>query len=281
MAETRWATSGNLQLWTEGFGDPADPPVLLVMGMCAQGITWPDAFVEQLADGGRYVVRYDHRDTGQSDTVDYDAEPYALADLAEDAVAVLDAHQLESAHVVGASMGGMLGQLLALHRPERVRTMTAIMSSPVSGDRSQLPGPDEEFLAAMQEAAIAPPSGRDERIEHGVKIWRVLSGSLPFDEDEVRRSAERTIDRARVPGSELNHQRAISSLGDGTPDLAMITAPTLVAHGTEDPLLALAHGQALAERIPGAQLMRLEGMGHSLPSPAREEIAGGVLKHTA
>lgn len=281
MAETRWANSGDLQLWTEASGDPGDPPVLLVMGMCAQGVTWPDSFVQQLVDGGRYVVRYDHRDTGQSDTVDYDAAPYALTDLAADATAVLDAHGLESAHVVGASMGGMIGQLLALHQPHRVRTLTAIMSSPVGGDRSQLPGPSEAFLTAMQEAAAAPPSSREQRLEHAVTIWRVLSGSLPLDEDEVRRSAERTLDRARVPGSELNHQRAISTLGDGDPDLARITAPTLVAHGTEDPLLAPEHGEALAARIPDAQLMRLEGMGHSLPSPAREQIAEAVLKHTA
>ena len=280
MAE-HWARSGNLQLWTESFGDPADPPVLLVMGMCAQGVTWPDDFVAQLVDQGRHVVRYDHRDTGQSDTVDYDAAPYALTELAEDAVAVLDAHQLDSAHIVGASMGGMIGQLLALHHPSRVRTLTAIMSSPVGGDRSHLPAPSEQFLTAMHDAATAPPATRDERIEHGVTIWRVLSGSLPMDEDEVRRSAARTLDRARVPGSELNHQRAISTLGDGDPDLSTITTPTLVVHGTEDPLLALPHGEALAERIPGARLVRIDGMGHSLPSPAREQIAEEILKHTS
>lgn len=276
-----WARSGNLALWTEDLGDPADPPVLLVMGMCAQGITWPDDFVAQLVSQGRYVVRYDHRDTGQSDTVDYNTSPYTLTELAEDAVAVLDAHELGSAHVVGASMGGMLGQLLALHHPSRVRTLTAIMSSPVGGDRSQLPAPDEQFFAAMQEAATTPPSSHEERIEHGIKTWRVLSGSLPLDENEARSFTERSLARARVPGSELNHQRAISSLGDGDRDLARITAPTLVVHGTEDPLLALPHGEALADRIPGARLLRIEGMGHSLPSPAREQIAEEIREHTS
>lgn len=278
----RWVGSGELRLWSENVGDPSDAPVLLVMGMCAQGISWPDDFVQQLVDGRRHVVRYDHRDTGRSDTVDYTAHPYTLADLAEDAVAVLDAHGIDSAHVVGASMGGMIGQLLALRHPQRVRSLTAIMSSPVGGDRSQLPAPSQEFLRTAQEGATNPPATREERVEHALRTWRVLAGSLSLDEDEVRRTTERALDRARRPGSELNHQKAISSTGfDNAPRLSDITAPTLVVHGTEDPLLPLAHGEALAERIPHAELIRVEGMGHSLPAPARGRIAKAALDHTA
>ena len=279
---TRLVRSADLQLWSEDFGDPADSPVLLVMGMCAQGITWPDAFVQQLVDNGRYVIRYDHRDTGQSDTVDFAARPYTLGDLTRDAAAVLDAHELDSAHIVGASMGGMIGQLLALRHHERVRTLTTIMSTPVAGDRSQLPPPSQEFLRTTAEAAKAPPTNRAERIEHGLRISRVLAGSLPFDEDEVRRNTERALDRSRRPGSEHNHQQAINSTGPAEDQtLAAITTPTLVIHGTEDPLLPLAHGEVLAERITDSQLIRVEGMGHSLPAPVQDRIAKATLDHTS
>jgi pimeloyl-ACP methyl ester carboxylesterase len=141
MVETKFVTSGGLRLWTERSGAPEDPAVLLVMGTSAPAIGWPDelveALVEALVEGGRQVLRFDHRDTGRSDCVDFAARPYTLADLAADTVAVLDGHDVAAAHVVGASLGGAVAQWLAVHRPERVRTLTAIMTGPMGHD----PGP--------------------------------------------------------------------------------------------------------------------------------------------
>ncbi|WP_345409282.1 alpha/beta hydrolase [Nonomuraea salmonea] len=258
---------------------------------------WPDELVRVLVAGGRQVIRFDHRDTGRSDWVDFSVHPYTAADLADDAVAVLDAYDIATAHVVGASLGGVVAQLLGVHRPERVAALTLIMSAPMGVDQGPawaralagqepdpgaLPPPHPRLLAHLMSPVLR--TTREEILAAAVETWRVLSGDvLPFDEDGARRQAEYAHDEAGDPATAGNHDLAGRTL---TPDrlapLSEIRAPTLVVHGTEDPLLPLPHGEALAALIPGARLETVEGMGHSLLSegvPGR--VAELILSHGA
>lgn len=297
--ETAFVNSGSLRLWTERFGDPAAPVVLLVMGTSAQGIGWPDELVEVLAAGGRQVIRFDHRDTGQSDSVDFAAAPYTIGDMARDALAVLDGHRVTAAHIAGASLGGRIGQLLAVHYPRRVRTLTAIMTSPMGyqagpawaralagqpPEPGDLPAPSAEFLRHVAAMAGSPPVTPEERVSAGVETWRILNGTaLPFDADAARRHVEASMARARDFEAASHHDLAGRQM---TPErraaLSRITAPVLVIHGSADPLLPLQNGQALAALIPGARFETVPGMGHGFFSPGiPTEIARLILDHTA
>lgn len=294
-----FALSGSLRLWTERFGDPADPVVLLIMGTSEQGIGWPDELVEALVKGRRQVIRFDHRDTGQSDCVDFGAAPYTIADMARDALAVLDTYDMTTAHIAGASLGGAIGQILAVHHPGRVRTLTAIMTYPMgyeagpawarslAGEPPQpgdLPAPDPEFLRHVTAMASSPPSTPAERVTANVETWRILNGTtLPFDADAACRHVEASIARARDFRAATHHDLAGRQM---TPErqapLSRITAPTLVIHGTDDPLRPLANGQAVAALIPGARFEVIPGMGHGFFSPGiPARIAQLILDHTA
>ena len=297
-AETTFVQSSGLRLWTERFGDPVDPAVLLIMGTAAQGIGWPDELVTALVEGGRQVVRFDHRDTGRSDCVDFAARPYTLADMATDAVAVLDGHAIGAAHIVGASLGGAIGQWLAVHRPERVRTLTAIMTGPMGADAGpawaralagqapdpgDLPPPAPSVLDHLMRTARRPRTSRAEHVAAGLETWRVLNGdALPFDEDAARRNVETSYDRANDFAAAANHDLAGRAMtADRRVPLSSITAPTLVVHGTDDPLRPLPHGEALAAQIPGARLRTVPGMGHGFFSPGLpRHIAELILEHT-
>jgi pimeloyl-ACP methyl ester carboxylesterase len=277
-----------IEIWCEDFGRPGDPALLLVMGATAQGILWPDELCRSLATGGRHVIRYDNRDTGQSTCFDFAKQPYTLADMARDAVGLLDAFEISRAHVVGASMGGMIGQTLAIDHPERVRTLTSIMSSPAApgigemtgGAASELPGPAPRVLEAI--AAQKPNPTREERIEAAVRLWRALSGSgEPFNEAEVREREALVLSRAKNPDAALNHGLAVGMSPDRREALRKVKIPTLVIHGTDDPILPLPHGQATADAIPGARLLVIEGMGHDFPTYARARILDAILEHTA
>jgi pimeloyl-ACP methyl ester carboxylesterase len=287
-----------MRLWTERIGSPDRPAVLLIMGTSAQGIGWPDELVDVLVAGGRQVIRFDHRDTGRSTCVDFAARPYALADMAADAVAVLDGHHVAAAHIAGASLGGAIAQWLALHRPERVLTLTAIMTGPLDHDAGpawartlagqdpdpgDLPPPSQRFLRHLAERAAMPQTTREERICAGLETWRVLNGDvLPFDEQAARRFTETSYDRATDFAAAANHDRAGQQM---TPDrltpLSNITAPALVIHGTADPLRPLPHGQAVAAQIPHARLEAVPGMGHGFFSPGLPRHIGQlILGHT-
>ena len=288
-----------LRLWTERFGDPADPVVLLIMGTSAQAIGWPDELVEVLVHGRRQVIRFDHRDTGRSDCVDFAAEPYSIGDMALDALAVLDGHRVTAAHIVGASLGGAIGQLLALHYPHRVRTLTAIMTSPVGyqggpawaralagqpPEPGDLPVPSREFLRHVAATVGSPPALPAERVAADVETWRILNGgTLPFEADAARRYVETAIARARDFRAAANHDLAGRQM---TPErqapLSGIATPVLVIHGTSDPLLPPAHGRALAAAIPGAQFHEIPGMGHGFFSPGIPvHVARLIVDHTA
>ncbi|OEJ97810.1 hydrolase [Streptomyces thermolilacinus SPC6] len=287
--------AGELQLWTEEFGDPDDPAVLLVMGAGAQGVQWNDGFVRRLVAGGRRVIRYDHRDAGRSSTVDFATRPYTVADMAADALAVLDGLGVERAHFVGASLGGVIAQRLAATHPDRMLTLTALASTPLGTDMAdivsramtgqpslpgQLPPPTPELLALL---ASAPPraTSLEGHIASRMPLWRLLHGpELPFDEEEYRAMETRVYERARDLSAALNHTLA-GAAGFGAAEvLAGVAVPVLVLHGTADPMFPFAHGEALAAAIPGARLVPLPGMGHTLPSLLDGRLAEEVLRHT-
>ncbi|MBE1582147.1 alpha/beta fold hydrolase [Nonomuraea angiospora] len=289
----------NVEIWSEEFGAATDEPILLVMGSMSQGVLWPDEFVGRLTAGGRRVVRYDHRDTGRSGTVDFEKEPYTWGDIKDDVLRVLDAHGLDSAHLVCHSAGGLLGQLIAVERPERVRSLTVIGSSPLGGGEGMvimralmgqpqpegsLPEPVAEFVAHYRGLMAAPPPvDRRERIEAMIAEQRVLHGTaLPFDEDAARRLQERIFDRARDLDAVVNHRLAAMARPDFEPVgvLDRVKAPTLVIEGTHEPAKP-GHGAIIAGQIPGARLMMVEGMGHTLPPEVHEELAAAILAHTS
>jgi pimeloyl-ACP methyl ester carboxylesterase len=282
--------ANGVDIWTEDFGDPSNPTILLVMGAGGQAILWPDEFIDALVAGEKHVIRYDNRDVGQTTCFDFEKDPYTIADMAADAVAVLDAYGVGQADIVGASMGGMIVQTVALNASDRVRTMTSIMSTPLAGGFmaaimgggvAGLPGPEQKVRDIMALNA-EPPKSDEERIDRAVQQWRVLAGTMaPFDEDEVRDRERRILARAKNIDAANNHQFAVASSPDRTDDLARITAPTLVVHGTRDPILPYAHGEATAKAIPGAKLLAIEGMGHEIPAPAIPILTGAILDHTA
>ncbi|MEE9279891.1 MAG: alpha/beta hydrolase [Myxococcota bacterium] len=292
MAE-RTIQGNGIEIWTEDFGNLEHPPILLVMGASAQGILWTHDFIQPLVNSGRYVIRYDNRDTGQTTCFDFEKQPYTLGDMARDAVAVLDAYGLRAAHVIGASMGGMIGQTVAIDHPDRILTLTSIMSTPggssvadAIGDSGPagetLPGPSDELMEVVLKQQADPPRTREERIANKVELFRHLTGSLaPFDEPTYQELFEREYARARDWDAQNNHGLAIAASPDRRDALAGVSTPTLVIHGTEDPILPYEHGVATAKAIPGAELVSIAGMGHELPAPALERITGAILRHTA
>src|SRR4051794_33755227 len=277
---------GGIELAYERFGDPAGPPLLLVMGLATQMLGWPDEFCAGLAARGLSVVRFDNRDIGLSTHL-HDAPPpdlaaatlgdassasYTLSDMARDAAGLLDALELQSAHVVGASMGGMIAQTLAIEHPERVRTLTSIMST--TGDPS-VGGATEAALGAL----LAPPARtRAEAIERTVATYRVIgSPAYELDEAALRERAGRAFDRAYDAAGVARQLLAILASGDRTPRLRELRVPTLVIHGADDPLVAVSGGRATAAAIPGAEPLEVDGMGHDLPRALWPSITDRIV----
>ena len=277
---------GGVRLCAETFGERADPAILLIAGAASSMDAWEDPFCARLADGLRFVIRYDHRDTGQSTASPPGAPGYTGADLVGDALAILDALGVARAHLVGISAGGGIAQQLAIEHPERVATLT-LLSTTLVGPRpagvGDLPPPTEAMRAFMAADHPAPDwSDRAAVVEHVVAGERPYAGSLGFDEERVRARAERVVDRTLdVEASLTNHW----ILPEGPPSRAgvdSIEAPTLVLHGSDDPLFPLAHGEALAGAITGASLLRLPGVGHELPPPATwDVVVPAILRHTS
>ena len=280
----RLAANG-VDLCVQTFGEAADPSILLIGGAECSMDWWEDEFCELLAAGPRFVIRYDQRDTGQSITYLPGAPEYDGTDLTADAVGVLDALGIERAHIVGMSSGGGVGQELALEYADRVATLTLISTSPVGprpADRPDLPPMSPELASRFTEAAPEPDwSDRQAVIDHIVEGLRPFSGSLPFDEAGQRALVERVVDRTiNIESSMKNHWL----LEEGEPvrkPVSEITAPTLVLHGTEDPLFPYEHGEALAREIPRACLIPMEGAGHELPPrPLWNLVVSAILEHT-
>jgi len=290
MAE-RIIDSNGIRLWTEDFGDRRNPTLLLVMGASAQGIQWPEAFIQPFVDKGFHVIRFDNRDTGQSSCFDFAKQPYTLDDLGNDALGVLDAYEVDAAHVAGASMGGMITQTLMIRQPKRVRSATIIMSSPLAGSVDGVPmlrsddlaGPDPKWLGEMMQLQTSMPTSTPaELVDMRVAMFTKLAGRLPVDTAGLRDIATREVGRAIDFAAQANHSLAIgaSSPHDRRPLLRKTSIPTLVVHGTDDPILPYAHGKALAEAIPGAKLVTIDGMGHDLPVQVWPQIIGEMIAVT-
>jgi pimeloyl-ACP methyl ester carboxylesterase len=271
--------ANGVELCTESFGDPDDPPILLVMGIGASMLWWEEGFCRMLADGGRFVVRYDHRDTGRSVTYEHGRPGYTGSDLVDDAAAVLDAHGIAAAHVVGVSAGGAFAQLLALDHPDRVRSLVLISTSAALPVDRALPPPTEAFGRFVSSARV-DWSDAESVIDYQVEYMRMLTGGeRPFDEAAGRDLVRRDVERARDYAAVQNHD-VIPDDPRERPPLSAIAAPTLVIHGTADPMFPLEHGEALAAEIPGARLLRLDGAGHGVDRADWEPIADAILEHT-
>jgi pimeloyl-ACP methyl ester carboxylesterase len=279
MAE-RMIEANGVRLCTESFGDPADPPILLVMGLGASMLWWEEDFCRMLANRDRFVLRYDHRDTGRSVTYEPGGPGYTGADLVADAVGVLDAHGIQAAHVVGVSAGGGFAQLLALDHPDRVRSLVLISTSPVTpGDRG-LPPPTTQFVAFVT-ATEVDWSNTNSVVDYLVDYSRVLAGGQrPFDEAAARELVRRDAARARDFATARNHD-VLADGGQSHRPLSSVTAPTLVIHGTADPMFPLEHGEALVDEIPGAMLLVLPRAGHGVERTDWPTIVRAIVAHTA
>jgi pimeloyl-ACP methyl ester carboxylesterase len=288
------ATVNGVKITFETAGDPAAPALLLIMGLGMQLTGWPDDFVDELVELGFYVIRLDNRDSGLSDKFDHAGTPnlalaviktlvrwplkgpYSLEDMAIDALGVLDALGVAKAHVVGASMGGMIAQLVAAHHPERVLSLTSIMSS--SGRRG-LPGPTRAARAVLFKRP-ADPKDFESLVTHGANVFRVIgSPAYPTPDKALRARVGAQIRRNACPGGVLRQMVAIAASGDRSALLATIRVPTLVIHGAADPLVPLACGQDTARLVPDSRLEVIEGMGHDLPAQLIERLASLIDAH--
>ena len=272
--------ANGVELCTEPFGDPADPPILLIMGIGGSMLWWEEGFCRMLADDRRFVIRYDHRDTGRSVTYEPGHPEYTGADLVADAAGVLDAYGIPTAHVVGVSAGGAFAQLLALDFPDRVLSLVLISTSRALPGERGLPPPTEEFARFVTTAEV-DWTDAESVIEYLVDYSRLLAGGQrPLDETAARELARRDVDRARNFAAAQNHD-AIPDDGRSPEPLSSITAPTLVIHGAADPMFPVEHGEALADEIPDARLLRLEGAGHGVYRADWETIVRAIVDHTA
>ena len=281
----------SINIWYETFGKSNHVPILLIMGAGSQGLLWTDDFCNRLANHNFYVIRYDHRDTGLSTCVDYEKHPYTLKDLANDALGLLDKLRLPKAHVIGLSMGGYIAQLLEIDHPERLISVTIMMSTPnhmvfmnaLVGNNmyiSDLPKPKDEVITFFSK----PPrdlNSKKKTIDYSLATWKLLNGpQAPFDEAYWRSLIIKHYDRIQNHIAQYNHGKAcFASPEDRTPLLKNVNIPTLVIHGTEDPLLPVEHGRVLAKTIPNAKLVIIEGMGHALNPVFQQGIIEAFLKH--
>ncbi len=273
-------TIERLQIVSEAFGDPADPPLLLIMGAMASMLWWPEALCRNLADAGLFVIRYDNRDTGRSTKYPPGKPPYTFDDMADDAMRVLDSHGLQSAHVVGMSAGGMIAQLVALKHPSRVISLTVISSSPMGMDTSHLPGATAAYSEHSAEGAKVDWSNHDQVVDFIVRDARAIAGTAhPFDEARARAFVEQ--DYARSGGFESATNHFLLKGGDAWKGrLREMTAPLLVIHGTADPIFPVEHGEALAKAVAGAKIVRIEGGGHELHPGDWTVISAAIVAHT-
>jgi pimeloyl-ACP methyl ester carboxylesterase len=289
MPEQICTVSGDVELCYETFGDPADPAMLLTMGLATQMLGWHEDFCAALAERGFHVIRFDNRDVGRSQRMngtvpsvmqllrrDKRAASYTLDDMAGDAVGLLDHLGIDQAHVVGASMGGMIAQTMAARFPERVLSLVSWMSN--TGARwSGQPSPRLYHVLLK-----TPPRDRERYMEHAVWVFsKIGSPGFERDDDDLRRIAGLSYDRGINPAGTSRQLAAIIASGDRTPLLRTITAPTLVIHGTKDKLVPPSGGRATARAIPGARLLLIEGMGHDIPRGAWPQILDAIEQNAA
>jgi pimeloyl-ACP methyl ester carboxylesterase len=275
----RMIKANGVELCTEPFGDPDNPPILLIMGVGASMLWWDVDFCRRLAAGDRYVIRYDHRDTGRSTAFPPGNPGYTGAALITDALAVLDGYGIPAAHLVGLSAGGAIAQRVALDHAERVCSLVLVSTSPAVPGTQALPPPTEAFGQFFATAQV-DWTDRESVIRYHVDYWRALAGDRPFDEPACRELVRRDLARARDFAAAQNHDL----IADGGPShraLSSISIPTLVVHGTADPMFPFPHGLALAEQIPSARLLPLDGAGHGIDRADWSAVLPAIWSHTA
>ena len=281
--------ANGIEICTDSFGDSDAPAILLIMGASASMILWEDAFCHRLAEGGRFVIRFDNRDVGRTTVCPPGQLNYSMQDMADDAVGVLDFYGVEQAHIVGASMGGMIAQIVGIRHAQRVLSLVPIMSSPDPGavtdamegkpTRYQLSPPAPRILEMASSTHNLDWNNHSELLESRVRNFGMSVGTAyAYDESSRRDLFRREIERATNYQSSQNHQLVVGLTDRWFERLESIQAPTLVIHGTDDPILPIDHGQALADSIPGAQLMVLEGVGHELPEPEYDSVITAILE---
>jgi pimeloyl-ACP methyl ester carboxylesterase len=271
-----------IDICAESFGNPKNPAVLLIMGATCSMVFWDEEFCQRLADTGRYVIRHDNRDVGRSIAYEPGTSHYTVVDMADDAVGVLDAYSIDQAHIVGMSLGGMIAQIIALKHPQRVLTITLMMSSIYGSDDSDrdLPPMDERILAYHANGATLNWSDEESIANYLVSGSGLLSGSKhKFDEKRAYKQVRKEIKRANNLLSMFNHALL---KGDASYEgrLKGINVPALVIHGTEDTVLPYEHGLALAKEIPNASLLTLEGTGHEVHFDDWDHIINAISNHT-
>lgn len=268
-------------LATERFGSPHDPALVLVMGATASRGWWPDAFCKGLAARGLHVIRYDNRDTGQSTTCPPGAPDYTVEDMADDILAVLDAENLASAHIMGMSLGGYLAQMAALKAPGRIRSLILYASEPLGWTGPDLPGIAPGFMALFTGFAATDWSDVAAYVAFQLPLMRFCAGSaFPFDARACETMLRVEYARAINPASAFNHGAA-QSTDDWSGAVYRLDVPVLILHGTEDPILPIEKGRALAAAIRGARLVEVPGLGHEIPARLvprlLDEVAGFAL----
>jgi pimeloyl-ACP methyl ester carboxylesterase len=287
-SEERFARVGDLEICWQEFGDPDDPPILMIMGLGAQMILWPDELCGLLAGEGFRVIRFDNRDAGRSTILgdapmgtvpralagEIPAGAYSLSDMGGDAAGLLDALGIEAAHVVGSSLGGMIAQTLALEHPERVLSLASIMST--TGNRAV----GEASPTGIEALTAVPPPDRDGFVTALVEARRRIgSPGFPFDAERANRIAALGFDRGHHPKGTIRQAIAIIKSGDRTERLAEIRVPTVVIHGEDDPLIGVSGGRATAAAIPGAKLVVIPGMGHDFPAGVWARVANEIAEN--
>ncbi|MHA1930986.1 MAG: alpha/beta fold hydrolase [Promethearchaeota archaeon] len=288
------AKANDIEIEYETFGDPSDKPLLLINGLGSQMINWDEGFIQCLVEHGFFVIQFDNRDVGLSTKIEETGEPdmmqaylaiqagkpfeppYTVEDMADDAVGLLDALNIEKAHICGFSMGGTIVQVIAYRHPTRVLSLTSISSSTGNPD---IPRGDPEVGRVM--ATPAPPD-RDGYVEYYVKLRRLLNGSIfPYDEVKNRDYAGRAYDRSFYPPGISRQSLALMIGGNRKSKLASITVPTLIIHGADDPIVRVEGGKDTHEAIPGSELIIIEGMGHFIPPETWERISDAIKTNTA
>ena len=282
-------TANGIQIEYDTFGDNSSPALLLVMGGGSQMIFWEVEFCELLAKRGHFVIRFDNRDIGLSTKFEKAGIPdimaatkgehvnpaYTLDDMADDAVGLLDVLGIETAHICGASVGGMIAQVISYRHPERILSLTSIMSS--TGN-PELPQIEPDVLAEVYKPV---PDERDAYIEHHVNMWRKhWSPGFPFNEKRLRTLMSESYDRSYYPQGMARQSAAVLAHGYQRLSIASIKVPTLVIHGNKDPFMPIEGGKETAQLIPGAKLLIIDGMGHDMPQEAWPEIIDAISNHT-
>jgi pimeloyl-ACP methyl ester carboxylesterase len=265
------AHNGEVELYYDTFGDPADPALLLVNGLGSQCINFAEPWCRKFVAEGFFVVRFDNRDVGLSTKLP--DIPYTLSDMASDAIAVLDATGVERAHVMGLSMGGMIVQTMAIEHPERLSSLTSVMSTTGDSDVGQ------STPEARRLFSLAAPTDRESYVARHLENIRTWGSPAYYDEDRLRENAGAAFDRCFRPDGQTRQSMAIFTASSRTEALRQVRVPTLVLHGTEDKLVDPSGGRRTAEAVPGARFVLIDGMGHDYPPQLWDQIVQLVTQH--